>query len=419
MFQNLFAILLALCSTITGAQTDRLHQNNTSYLRTVLLQRSDLEMSMPIIKIGSGDQLVLRFDDLRSGVHDYSYTFEHCNQDWTTSGLFPLDYLDGFEEQFISDYAFSFNTKQSYTQYRAVFPNDQLNFLVSGNYLIHIWESGNDSAPVLTLPFYVREELATIQASVQQPNLTRFRNDYQRLLLEVGIKEVPSSNPFDEVRVSVIQNFRENQPLTNIKPRLIANNTMLFDQTDLVFPGGKEFRRFDIRSTRVQSERIVKMDRTQTGTDAWINVDQNRSYQRYAFDNDVDGQFLIDADMARNKHLDADYVMVHFALESPFWMSQGDYFVVGGFNHYQTGEENRMEYDADLQQYTCQIYLKQGYYNYLYTFLEHGSNIQDYSMAEGNYFETENNYQVMIYLHDNMRNADRLIGYSSLTSFPR
>lgn len=125
MFQNLFAILLALCSTITGAQTDRLHQNNTSYLRTVLLQRSDLEMSMPIIKIGSGDQLVLRFDDLRSGVHDYSYTFEHCNQDWTTSGLFPLDYLDGFEEQFISDYAFSFNTKQSYTQYRAVFPNDR------------------------------------------------------------------------------------------------------------------------------------------------------------------------------------------------------------------------------------------------------------------------------------------------------
>ena len=51
MFQNLFAILLALCSTITGAQTDRLHQNNTSYLRTVLLQRSDLEMSMPIIRL--------------------------------------------------------------------------------------------------------------------------------------------------------------------------------------------------------------------------------------------------------------------------------------------------------------------------------------------------------------------------------
>ena len=82
------------------------------------------------------------------------------------------------------------------------------------------------------------------------------------------------------------------------------------------------------------------MDRTQTGTDAWINVDQNRSYQRYAFDNDVDGQFLIDADMARNKHLDADYVMVHFALESPFGCRRR-LFCGWGFNHYQTGRRKQ------------------------------------------------------------------------------
>jgi Domain of unknown function (DUF5103) len=412
-----FFILFAWGLSSNG-QTVNPNQNNTTYLKTVLLQRSDLELSLPIIKLNSNDQLILRFDDLRSGVHDFSYTIQHCNYDWSPSGLLTMDFLNGFETQFISDYAFSFNTRQGYTQYTSTFPNNDFELLVSGNYLLYINESGIDS-PVLVIPFYVWEDMAGIDAQVVRPNLSALREDYQRLIINADIEELPTSNPYDEVRLVIMQNYRYDNALYEIKPRLISNNSMVFDQNDLVFAGMKEYRRFDTRSLRIQSERIIKIERDVNGYNAYINIDENRSYKRYSFENDINGRFLIDADLTNDSHLQSDYAMVHFTLESPYWMSNGDYYVMGTFSNYLPTAENKMEYDADKQVYTASIYLKQGYYNYQYAFIDNKSGVSDYSMAEGNYFESMNDYSIFLYVRDNMRNADRLTGYATITSFPR
>lgn len=411
-------ILFTAGSPSVFSQSINPFQNNTTYLKTVLLQRGDLELSLPVIKLGSEDQLILRFDDLRSGVHDYSYTVQHCNYDWSPSGLLTMDFLDGFETQFINEYAFSFNTRQGYTQYSATIPNNDFRLLVSGNYLLHIRESGVDSA-VLVIPFYVWEDLAGIEAQVVRPNLSALREEYQRLIINVGIEDLPATNPYDEVRMVIMQNYRYDNSLYDLKPRLISNNTMVYDQNDLVFAGMKEFRRFDTRSLRMQSERVSKIERDANGYQAYISVDENRSYKRYTFENDINGRFLIDADLTNDSHLQSDYAMMHFTLESPYWMSNGEYYVMGSFNYYLPQADNKMEYDADKQIYTSSIYLKQGYYNYQYAFIENKSFNADYSMAEGHYFESMNDYSIFLYVRDNLRNADRLAGYSTITSFPR
>ena len=415
-------LLLGICTLLNPASAQDfrvgLARNDSPHLRSVTLRRADLHLAAPIISLGGNDRLVLRFDDLRGGVRNYQYTITHCNHDWQPSRLMVMDYLDGFEFQYIDDYRFSFGTRQGYTHYSATFPNDQLSFRASGNYILQVYEE-DDTSAVLTLPFHVWENMAPVSAQVTKPNLARFTREYQRLAFSVDITETRTGNPYDEIRVVVMQNHRWDNARYDLKPRIVSGNTLHYDQPDLVFPGLKEYRYFDIRNLRLQSERVIRIEREAGGTQAYVNADENRSYQSYRFVNEIDGDFVLGADLVNDPYVEADYAMVNFHLESPFWMSDGEYHILGRWNGYRPTEENRMVYDADQEAYLGQLYLKQGYYNYMYGFVYHGEQRADFSLAEGGYFETSNQYSIFVYLHDNLQDADRLIGHTVIESFPR
>ena len=422
-FREFFLLLMCTLLGLQGVNgqnyKDELFRITPPYLQTVQLLRTDLELSIPIIKLGSSDQLILRFDDLRGGVKNYSYTFELCTYDWKPSGLMVMEYIDGFERNYIDNYAFSFGTTQRYTHYHVNFPNSDIDFKVSGNYLLRVWEEGNDTAAVIMIPFYIWEDIAGVQESVTRSNLSQFRDAYQRVNFTWDVTDANTTNPYDEIKVVAMQNYRYDNARYDLKPRIISGNKLIYDQTDLLFEAGKEYRRFDTRSLRVQTDRIINIDRNQDGYMVYINVDENRSYKRYFFENDINGRYLIAAELTNDVNLQADYAMVRFSLESPYWMNNGNYYVLGTFNNYTTSTANQMTYDFDRQMYTCDIYLKQGFYNYLYGFVENGTDLIDFEQAEGNYFEAVNDYSLFCYLRDNMRFSDRLIGYKTFSSLQR
>jgi hypothetical protein len=70
-----------------------------------------------------------------------------------------------------------------------------------------------------------------------------------------------------------------------------------------------------------------------------------------------------------------------------------------------------MEYNYDEGQYEAMLFVKQGYYNYHYAFLEDGKTIADETVAEGNHFETRNEYSVLVYHRATGSRVDQLIGY--------
>ena len=70
-------------------------------------------------------------------------------------------------------------------------------------------------------------------------------------------------------------------------------------------------------------------------------------------------------------------------------------------------------------EYVCSMVLKQGYYNYHYMFLPHGTNIGDVSQIEGNYWETENDYTIFIYYREDGDISDKLISIKKLKSTQR
>ena len=77
-----------------------------------------------------------------------------------------------------------------------------------------------------------------------------------------------------------------------------------------------------------------------------------------------------------------------------------------------------MNYDASRGVYTKSVLLKQGYYNYQYVTLDEldGRQAPVTQWTEGNYWGTENEYLVLVYVRPVGSRADELVGYTWVRS---
>ncbi len=393
-------------------------QQPASYIKTIQLERTDLALAYPILLLNSDDELQLSFDDLHGGVTNYYCTFIHCNQNWEPSGLTLYDYMDGFEQQQIEEYDFSFATTQKYTHYTFTFPNDDVQFKQSGNYQVQVFSDDADT-PVIVKQFYIWEDVASITAIAVRPNAIDFRNEFHEINFTVDIKNTDVSNAHDEIRVTLMQNGRLDNAYFNLNPRLITNDMLYYDNDDIVFPAVREFRRFDIESLRFQTDRIKKITKENGRAEVFINVDESRIYHQYFYETDINGQFVINTDDYDNSETEADYAWVHFTLQYPYFITSGEFYVFGDLSNWTTGSDYKMEYNFDTHKYAASILLKQGYYNYMYAFEHKETGKIDFTYAEGNHFEAENDYTVFVYQHIYDRSFDRLIGCSIINSLKK
>src|SRR5690606_24272693 len=113
------------------------------------------QMTLPIIFLNDQKRLELHFDDFETNYQVYNYKFIHCNADWQPSGLVTQEYISGFFDAFIEDYKYSFNTLFSYIHYSVSFPNEDIQFKLSGNYLLVVYANNDENDLVLSKQFHV------------------------------------------------------------------------------------------------------------------------------------------------------------------------------------------------------------------------------------------------------------------------
>jgi hypothetical protein len=371
--------------------------------------------SFPLIKLNSGEQLELEFDDLRGGSRNYYYTIEQCDGDWNSSNLNSTEYLQSFTEDQITDYSYSSATLQKYTHYQIKFPNDNIKPKISGNYVLKVYEDDDTSKKVLTRRFYVLDSKVTVSADIQPSSDLDLRKSNQKINFQINYGALKVQNPNSDIRTWIMQNGRDETGQFTTQVQYLRGNQLTYgDLSTNDFAGGNEFRHFDTRTLKLNSDRVVKIIRD-TSISVLLLTDKSRNLPNYTFLYDNDGNYYVLNQDGTNPTTDADYTHLYFSLDCGKTDADGSAYIVGRFNDFKLDEHSKMDYDARGKFYT-HLFLKQGVYDYEYVWVDKATQKPDNTFLEGNYFETENKYQVLVYYHPPTARWEELVGYLVVNS---
>ena len=383
-------------------------------IKTVLCHKKEDELSLAIINLSSDDKLLISFDDLDGDRKNYSYTIIHCNSDWTPSDLMQSEYIDGFTEQPISDYEFSFNTIQKYTHYKFEFPGANIKPIISGNYIFKIFEENGKT--IFYKRFMVLDTKLHIDANVRRATLAEDRATKHEIDFTIRHTNLVIADPFADIKVLIKQNNKEDNAITDLIPQFVRNDELIYDYEDgNTFWGNNEFRHFDFKSLRYQSERIKSIDFDSTYNHVYLFNDKKRPFDRYSIEPDIKGNFIIKSQEGWKSSIEADYAFVHFTLAVDN-ISYGDLYLLGAFSDWELKEDFKLKYNPDQKQYEGNVYLKQGYYNYHYALKDTATKRVDVSFIEGTHYQTRNDYYVYVYYRGVGDRYDRFVGFLKTSS---
>jgi len=385
-------------------------------VKTVQLYREGWPLSYPVVKLSGDVPLVLEFDDLSEDQPRFMYRMLHCNADWTPSDLSEQEYLEGYPENEIRKSTPSFNTYTTYLHYELQIPNEDIRFMLSGNYLLLVYRDGNPDDVVFTRRFMVTEAKVNIEASAHIPVLNQYKGCCQEVDFTVNHSGVTIDDPFSETMALVYQNGLWDLRLDALQPYMVNPGQLVYDyQEENIFPGGNEFRFFDTKNTRTPTYYVERIDFVAPFFHFRLKPDTPRSPQTYFSQEDINGRFAIEAEGSHNPGVDADYVFVHFRLDMPLPLD-GTVYLAGGLTNWQFDELSRMEYKPEEQAYMLSLLLKQGVYNYRYLFLPSFDEQFVVPEIEGSHSETGNEYLILFYHRPPGTRYDRLLGHQIVHS---
>lgn len=391
-------------------------------IKTAQLHPYGNQLGYPVIKLNSGDQLELHFDDLDANVRNYSYTYQLCNADWTPAVLSHFDYIRGFSQVRLTTYRVSSVAFTRYTHYQALLPDRNCAPSRSGNYILKVFANGDTSKLLFTKRMLVVEEKASVSSQVQQPYNGLFFRTHQKIQFRVNLNEqLDIVNPHQQVKVAILQNDRWNDAAVNLRPTFFSRKVLEYNtENDAVFPAGKEWRWLDLRSLRFQSDRIADATYTNKSTEIFVRPDIDRSEQRFNFYRDANGRYSITVTESINPFWQGDYATVHFNFvppnNNPF--PDKDVYIIGQLSNYDLRPEMKMVYNSTKGVYEHSLFLKQGYYDYMYVTIDKNDKNRQpsFTNTEGNLWETENDYMILVYYRPLAGRSDELISIGRVNS---
>jgi hypothetical protein len=207
-----------------------------------------------------------------------------------------------------------------------------------------------------------------------------------------------------------MQNARWDNAITGLKPQFITNNKLDYNYLDqTLFNGGNEFRWFDIRNLR-QFSPNVKSKRTDTVVHALLNMEESRGATQYFTYLDYNGRRIIENKEGNNSDIDGDYAYVTFQLSAVMGVPSGaEIYVIGEFTDWRLMPQYKMYFNRNRQRYELDAPLKQSRYEYCYA-IKNEKGQPDETSLEGNHYQTENEYCVLVYTRNLVLNYDELIG---------
>jgi hypothetical protein len=268
----------------------------------------------------------------------------------------------------------------------------------------------------------VVDNQASVVAQIQQPFNGEIFRTWQKIPFTVGLGDrLQVMNHLQQIKVMVLQNYRWDNALINVKPTFFSGKKLDFNtEEQIVMPGGKEWRWLDLRSLRLQSDRIAKANYSTRSTEIFVKPDVDRSQQRFVYYRDNNGMYTVETTESLNPYWHTDYATVHFTYIPPenVPFDGKDLFLIGAMNNYNLDDSAKMVFNNDTRVYEKTLFLKQGYYNYNYVTVDQGDKKRaaSYENTDGNYWYTENDYMILVYYRALAGRADELVGITHVNS---
>jgi hypothetical protein len=404
--KKIFGILILL-SNLTFAQIEK--EVAPPYnIKTIQFKQSS-QNTLPYFLLG--DNFEFTFDDLYGDESNYYFKIIHCDYDWNPSQLFQNEYIVGIDNQRIIDYENSFNTLQLYTHYRLKFPNQFVTrFKVSGNYMLKIMD--NEGNLVFSKRFVLYEEKVAVPVQIKNPRTVTVLKQKHNVEFTIKMGNNIFQNPLQNIKVAILQNGIWDTEIRNIKPQFTLGNDLIYkyDQ-ETQFWAGNEFLYFDTKDIRVSVNNIRRIESIGGLYNTHLFPNVARKNLVYTYFPDANGNFVNrNINATTNEFVESDYSWVYFSLDAGIPSNQ-DIYVQGWFNGFSKADEYKMEYNKISGLHEKAIMVKQGFNNYCYTLVNKNNKSSDFQNAiDGNFFQTENNYFVLVYYRGNNDRYDRVIG---------
>lgn len=405
----LLALALMLLPTVASAQR---HVVKSPDIRSLTVVADGDWQRLPITHLADG-YIDFDFDEMSHNAHRYSYTLVHCEGDWSESAdLFASDYANGFTSgNLIDDINQSLLTNNLYTHYHLQLPSRECSFKIGGNYKLHILDEDNDGDTVLTACFMVVDEKMSVGLECTPVTDASVNDRHQQIAMTVAYNGVQVTNPERQLRTVVVQNERWDDERVNAQPQYNNGQQLAWSHCkEYIFDALNEYRKFEILSTDVASMGIERLGWDGKQMHAYPFLQTLRP--NYLTDEDADGHFMLRNSDNQNSDTESDYMWVHFQLKTGRQLPT-DVYVSGGFTGDWFRPEFKMEYYPDQGIYEKAVLLKLGYYNY--QFLTPDSNGRMVLLpGDGNFYQTENTYQALVYYRPIGGRTDNLVGYAEI-----
>lgn len=385
-------------------------------IKSISMILDGVACDFPVITLDGDKVIEVSFDDLRHDYRSFYYHIEHVSANFEESeGIFVSDYVRTSDDKLpVLQYEQSMSTTVLYNHYSFCFPNDELRPLLSGNYRLVVTvedEDGNEVDAFETY-FAVSEQSMPINAKATTNTEIDHNDKHQQLDIEVETGAFNLHRPNEEVLIRVQQNGRWIDEVFALPPTSQNGTKLLWQHSkSLIFPAGNEFRRFEQMSVRYPG---MKVDRVAYNAPYYYAFLMNDGQRRnYIYDEDQNGAWVVRSEYEGNVDVEADYMYTVFTLDMPY-LENVDIYIDGVWTGHQLTPEYRMEYNHSKRQYEAILFLKQGYYSYQYLTIPKNSsekNTSFTSVVEGDFFQTENRYDIYVYLRERGARYDRLVGW--------
>ncbi|NQY04923.1 MAG: DUF5103 domain-containing protein [Flavobacteriaceae bacterium] len=409
---NKITLLVVLFLTITYSfsqvNIEKLPPDN---IKTIIIKNPQEEDQIPIIKLGN--LIELHFDDINGDEADYYYKIEHYNFDWTKSILMKSEYLQGIDDQHIQQYENSFNTLQMYSHYVLKIPNRDVRLIKTGNYLLKIYD--DEENLVFSKRFILYEDKTFIAPQIKRSRDLDFINETQIVQFSIKSPNEVLINPKQTVKTLVIQNNDLDNSINDLIPQYTIGGELIYRyDAEARFWASNEFFYFDNKEIRASNQGVNFVELGEL-YNHYLFVNPSRTNQPYTYNPDINGDFVVNNLDADDNNTEADYVKIHFKLENYEDLTGKKVHVYGGFNGYRIDESTEMLYNKSSGYYENTQLIKQGFTNYKYIVVDENNEI-DYSLVDGNFYETENDYHILVYYRPLGARYDQVIGYVKGTS---